>query len=373
MCRLYVTGVCTGCAQGNECPAEKVIEFACPILRCATSRSVPFCIRDCPEYPCVFYQDRLSICERNVVSDPQASSGQTVSTLIRTPVRINGNEGKLPLNNSGTQLYIFCLGPLRAFRDGKCITETEWGQTKGPTQKVKALFAYLLAKGARGATKDAIMELLWGGQPVNDKIEARLHAALYYLRRALEPTLPPRAESRYVIYEDGYYKLAPPGGYWVDAAAFEGYYLQAQHLEEEGREDVAARFWKLAAALYQGDYMIDLAPCYTEDYVDDCCKWQRYRLKDMHLMALLKLAQYHFRCSQDQLSLTYAQKALDQDSSCEDAYCLIMKLMHRTGQRHDLMRQYRLCERALQDAEDRSPTPETFQLYQQLLKTLPER
>ena len=208
--------------------------------------------------------------------------------------------------NQKAQLSIFCLGPLRVFRDGKCITDAEWGQTKGPTQKVKALFAYLLAKGACGATKDAIIELLWGDQLVNDKVDARLHAALYYLRRALEPTLSSRAESRYIIYENGCYKLSSSDGLWVDVATFKEYYQQAQRLEEEGQEDIAARFWKLAEALYQGDYMIDLAPCYTEDYVDDCCKWQRYRLKDMHLSVILLLAHYHFRCSYNHLSLTYA-------------------------------------------------------------------
>lgn len=374
VCRLYVTSVCTGCAQGNECPAEKVVEFACPILSCATSRNVPFCVRDCSEYPCAFYQGRLSICERSVVGDLHASPDQKASALSRTGVRINGHEGELQLkNNREAQLNIFCLGPLRVFRDGKCITAAEWGQTKGPAQKVKALFAYLLAKGACGATKDAIIELLWSDQLVNDKVDARLHAAIYYLRRALEPTLSPPAESRYIIYENGCYKLSSPDGLWIDAVAFKDYYQHAQRLEEEGQEDIAARFWKLAEALYQGDYMIDLAPCYTEDYIDDCCKWQRYRLKDMHLTVLLKLAHYHFRCSNNQLSLTYAQKVLDQDRGCEEAYCLVMNLMCRTGQRHDLVRQFRLCERNLKEAEDRSPSQGTVQLYQQLLQTLPER
>lgn len=373
VCRLFVSGVCTGCTRGDECPIEKVIEFACPILRCATARSVPFCVRDCTEYPCTFYQDRLSICERYVVGDIQVSPGQVGSTFLQAGFRKTRQKAGLRANDPRTQMYIFCLGSLRVFRDGKYITEAEWGQTKGATQKVKALFAYLLAKGACGASKDAIVELLWGDQPAHDKGETSLHAAIYYLRRAMEPDLQPRAESRYIFYEDGYYKLAPPHGYWVDAAAFEGYYQHAQRLEEEGQEDIAARFWKLAEALYQGDYMIDLAPCYTEDYVDDCCKWQRYRLKDMHLTVLLKLAHYHFRCNQNHLSLIYAQKVLDQNKGCEEAHRLVMKLMHRTGQRHDLMRQFRMCERSLEEAEDRSPSLETVQLYQQLLQTLQER
>ncbi|MGB3717196.1 MAG: BTAD domain-containing putative transcriptional regulator [Candidatus Promineifilaceae bacterium] len=268
-----------------------------------------------------------------------------------------------------SRLSVFCLGSMRVFRDGKYITEAEWGQTKGPTQKIKALFAYLLAKGARGATKDAIVELLWGDQFVYDKSNSRFHAAIYYLRRAMEPDLPSRNESRYVVYENGFYKLVSPGGMWVDADAFENYYQAAQRLEEEGQEDRSARFWKMGEALYKGDYMIDLKTCYTEEYIDDCCKWRRYRLKEMHLTVLLKLAHYHFRCNQDHLSLTYAQKALDQDRGGEEAHRLVMRLMHRAGQPHDLIRQYRLCVHSLAESENRHPSPVTVQLYQQLLQT----
>lgn len=370
VCPLYISGVCTGCSRGDECPVDKVNEFACPILSCATVRSVPFCIRDCVEYPCVLYQNRMSVCERFL---PQTSTDQAVSTLTQAGLQVTRQEGVMQPDDRRSQLSIFCLGPLRVFRDGKYITEAEWGQTKGPTQKIKALFAYLLAKGAHGATKDAIVELLWSDQFVNDKINSRFHAAFYYLRRALEPDLPPRTESRYVVYENGFYKLVSPVGKWVDADAFENYYQAAQRLEEEGQEDGAARLWKLGEALYQGDYMIDLAPCYTEEYIDDCCKWQRYRLKEMRLTVLLKLAHYHFRCNQDQLSLTYAQKALDQDRGCEEAHRLVMILMHRNGQPHDLLRQYRLCEHSLAESEDRVPSKVTVQLYQQLLQTFQKR
>lgn len=369
VCRVYLSGDCAGCARGDNCSAEKIIESACPILRCAFSKQVPFCVRDCADYPCAFYQDRISNCERYEVAAPQITPANQI--LIPSP-NLGLSPAKYTLNltlNQKTHLYVFCLGSLRVFRNGAYITETEWGQTKGPTQKVKALFAYLLSRGNRGATKDALVELLWGDQPASEKGDGRLHAALYYLRRALEPNLTRRSESRYVRYEDGYYRLAPPNGYWVDALAFEEYYDQAQRLERDGKEDIAARFWKLAESLYQGDYMVDLAPCYTEDYIDDCCQWRRYRLKDMYVCVLLKLTRYYLRCNQDQLSLKYAQKALTEDSGSEEAHRLVMQLMHRAGSRQDLIRQYRLCERDIAKAEDRCPSPETVQLYHQLLQS----
>jgi DNA-binding SARP family transcriptional activator len=263
------------------------------------------------------------------------------------------------------------LGPFRVYRDGKKIADTDWGQSKGPARKVKALFAYLVAKGSHGATKDEIMELLWPDRPAGDSVNASFHATMYYLRRALQPDLLPRGRLQYVPYQDGYYKLAPPDGYWVDTTAFEAHYQQALRLEDRGQEEIAARNWKLAEALYQGDYMAGIARRYTEGYEDDWCQLPRYRLKDMYLTVLLKLAHYHFQRGEERLTRVYAEKALAADPGCEKAHRLIMKLLHQAGRYGDLVRQYRLCERYLDQAESRSPEPETTRLYERLLRTSP--
>ncbi len=93
----------------------------------------------------------------------------------------------------------------------------------------------------------------------------------------------------------------------------------------------------------------------------------------MYLTVLLKLARYHFRHNQDRWSLTRARRALAEDWCCEEAHQLIIRLKHRAGQRGELIRQYRLCERGLADAENRSPSPETVKLYEQCLQTIQER
>lgn len=373
VCRLYTYGVCVGCAPGDACPLEKVVELACPILRCATAKRVAFCTRDCPEYPCVLYEHGVPICDRFVALAPQAPPDETLSAWTRVGLRVTGEGPEVRPRGRGAQLYVFCLGSFRVYRHGKKISEAQWGQGKGPTQKIKALFAYLVAKGPRGATKDQIVELLWRDQPASSNDDARFHAAFYYLRRALEPDLEPRAKSKYIIYRDGYYKLAPPDGYWVDATAFEAYYQQALRLEEQGEGDLAARHWQLAQALYQGDYMAGLAHRYTEGYEDDWCQLPRYRLQDMYVTALLKLAHHHFRRGEERLSRIHAQKALAEDRGCEQAHRLMMRLAHRAGQRDDLVRQYRLCQKYLVEVEDRGPALVTTRLYEELLHTVPRQ
>ncbi len=359
-----------GCSPGDDCPVEKVTAFACPILKCATGTGIPFCARDCVEYPCTLYQRGLPTCDLSKESQPQTSSDQIPSAWPKFGLRMSGPGRASDSSGIRPQLHIFCLGPLRVYQSGKLVTEADWGQSRGPTQKVKALFAYLLAKAAHGATKDEIVELLWGEQPADgSKNDARLHTTLYCLRRALEPNLLPRAESQYVVHHEGLYVLAPPGGYWSDAAAFEDYCKHALRLDTAGQVDAAAHYRKLAEALYQGDYMSGLLPCYTEEYVNDCCQWRRYQLKAMYQTLLLRLAQHHFDAGQDRLSLAYAQKTLVEDRCSEEAHRLVMILMHRAGHHNELVQQYHLCELSLAEAEDRGPSPETIQLYQQLLQT----
>jgi DNA-binding SARP family transcriptional activator len=89
----------------------------------------------------------------------------------------------------------------------------------------------------------------------------------------------------------------------------------------------------------------------------------------MYVCVLLKLTRYYLHCNQDPLSLKYAQKALAEDRGSEEAHRLVMQLMHRAGLREDLIRQYHLCERGIAKAEDRCPSPETVQLYRQLLQS----
>jgi DNA-binding SARP family transcriptional activator len=318
------------------------------------------------------YAQGVPICSQVMAEGAGVGDHKILAPWTKLGLRSTGQVRWSSGANSGPQIYVFCLGPFRVYLNGRKIGEADWGQGKGPAQKVKALFAYLVAKGSHGATKDQIVELLWPGQPPSDNGDTRFHAAMYYLRRALEPDLPPGKRSQYVVYRDGRYRLYPPGGYWVDATAFEGYYEQAMHLEEAGLEDKAARHLHLAAALYQGEYMAGVDQRYTEGYEDDWCQFQRHRLKQMYLRVVLKLAAYHYRRGEDRQSWIYAQKALEEDHACEEAHCLLMKLAHRAGQPDEVTRLYRLCRRYVQQAEDRDPTPATTQLYRELLRaTLP--
>ncbi len=370
VCRLYAYGVCEGCQAGDLSTPEQISRSACPILRCAAAKGVPFCGRDCPEYPCLLFGQGLPVCLRYPELEPESFEAMDASAWTRVGLRVAGDGLTPHLEGPSAQLYIFCLGPFRVYRNGKKITEAEWGQTKGATHKIKALLAYLVANVPQGARKDDLCDLLWPEKPDRDRVDSRFYATLHYLRQALEPGLVHGEESSFIVFRDGYYQINPALGYWADAIAFEIHYRQAQRAEEQGKKDSAPRQYKLAEALYQGDYMGGIDARYTERHENDWCQWRRFRLKSIYLAILLKLANYHEAKGQDRLCLYYARKALLQDNCCEEAHCLVMRSLHRARRRSDLAQQYRLCERFLRQMEDRAPSPETTQLYHSLAATL---
>ncbi|MCL5950350.1 MAG: hypothetical protein M1132_01275 [Chloroflexi bacterium] len=366
VCRLYSYGVCNGCQSGNLSTPEQVSRSTCPILRCAAAKSVPFCNRDCLEYPCLFFKQGVPVCTRYSEHEPESFEAMDPSAWTRVGLRVAGDGLTPHLEGPPAQLYIFCLGPFRVFRNGKKITEAEWGRQKGATHKIKAMLAYLVASVPQGARKDELFDILWPDKSDRDGADGCFHTTLHYLRQALEPDLRRGEESQFVVCRDGYYQINPALGYWVDAIAFEIHYRQAQRAEEQGKRELAARQYKLAEALYQGDYMAGIEARYTERYDADWCQWRRFRLKSTAVNILLKLADYHEQEGQDRLSLHYARKALLQENCCEEAHSFVMRALHRAGRRSDLVRQYRLLERLLRQREDRVPSPEVTRLYKEL-------
>ena len=69
VCGLYVKGICLPCGSGLEKDREVVkrkmeeqmknLGHVCPKLQCVIERKIGYCIRDCPEFPCKYYEERL--------------------------------------------------------------------------------------------------------------------------------------------------------------------------------------------------------------------------------------------------------------------------------------------------------------------------
>ncbi|MFQ5343813.1 MAG: winged helix-turn-helix domain-containing protein, partial [Anaerolineae bacterium] len=113
-------------------------------------------------------------------------------------------------------LRIHTLGPFRVYRDDTPISEAAW-----KTQKNRALLKILITYRKRALTKDQLIDWLWRDLSP-DAAGRNLRVAVSQLRRVLEPNLPPRAKSSFVLTTDAGYAWNTKADYWLDAEEFEG-------------------------------------------------------------------------------------------------------------------------------------------------------
>jgi DNA-binding SARP family transcriptional activator len=163
------------------------------------------------------------------------------------------------------------------------------GTTTLRAAKHRALLAALALQPNRPMSADALVEAIWGdGAPPS--AHATLHGYLSVVRRTLEPELPPRTPSRFLVSSDLGYELRVAEDS-LDAAAFARTVTDVH----AGLGDLASEVVPLtadpagaAAALTRLDAALDLWR--GEPYADlshsDLATAERARLAELHLLAL---------------------------------------------------------------------------------------
>jgi DNA-binding SARP family transcriptional activator len=294
----------------------------------------------------------------NVVLPDEGGSAGSLPPVTTSDIEQPGQAG----------LRVFCLGTFRVYRDSEEIQEDEWGRGKGPTLKIKALFAYLLSRKRHGARKEALVDLLWPEQ--RDLVHAGscLHLALHYLRWALEPDLKSGAASSYIRYERGRYRFDPQNLCWTDADVFEAYCRRAQAQGRNGDPKAAMIDWAMALDLYAGDYMAGICVDYTENPLYDWCIPRRRYLRGLYLTGLLAMTSYYYHTGAHDLGVKYARAALAVEPALERAHRLAMRCLIEDGQPDEAIQQYHKCQGELAYYEGRKPVQETKLLYEQLLR-----
>jgi len=131
-CRYYRRGMCEGCVRGDLCPPAKGLLSPCPVLRCAAARKVPYCNRDCPEFPCILFEHNTLHCWFPVDSRRQGMAPADYRALTRLPISFRPVDAQ---KSDGEGLRVFCLGSFRVYRDSAKIQDHEWGQAKAPLEK----------------------------------------------------------------------------------------------------------------------------------------------------------------------------------------------------------------------------------------------
>ncbi len=230
----------------------------------------------------------------------------------------------------------------------------------GRNAKALAILRYLLARRSRPVPQDYLMGWLW---PESEPKRARwsLNSAVYALRKLLGDCLPTLPASETILLEKGRYRLSPHIRLSVDTDEFDSRLAKGRRLEEAGRVPEAVAEYEKAAGLYRGDYLI-------EDLYEEWTTIERERLVDGYTDLLRRLAVHHVEAGRPRESVRACYRVLEKDRCDEDTHRLLMECFVRLGQRTRALRQYGLCERALEREYGMTPSPQTRSFYASILR-----
>jgi predicted ATPase/DNA-binding SARP family transcriptional activator len=242
-------------------------------------------------------------------------------------------------------LKISLLGEFCVQADGRRVDR--W-----PRKDVRQLLKLLALHPGHRLTKGAAIEALWPEAGTQDRLAARLHNALYGLRKTLEPDRAGRGASLYVTADADAIALAADGSVWVDVDAFE------QSVDVGLVDETASDRLEEAVALYRG-------PLLPEDAAEDWCGIARTHLEQRYVGALRTLAARSERRGEAAGAVVSLQRLLKNIPSDEAAHRALMSLYLALGRPRDAERQYELCREALASELGVAPSDETRALLAQ--------
>jgi len=287
----------------------------------------------------------------NQLGDGEASGADP--HWITTPARIR------PISGDDVVWKIRCFGRLRIYlSDGSQI---HWAIPGSAPKKSKALFAFLLQRGERGARADQLAELLWANEPDETVKRTRLHHTITMLRKTL-------GGSRYIVRTSDSYNLLPPVGTWIDVSSFEQLCHRAKVLANVGQSDDALTLLDAADRLYTGELFEDLLPDYVENEMEDWVIPRRIWFKEMMLKVQHDKAEILRHKDRLSEALVCCQKALTIDPSSELAHAETMRIFHAQNRPDAVTRQYRQYRAALNEIGAMPDTDRVENLHKSLIK-----
>ncbi len=235
-------------------------------------------------------------------------------------------------------LRIATLGSFDVYRQGRQIEAAAWRRQAGE------LFRLLLISPGRSLSREQIIAALWPEKSLSAATPF-FHQATSALRRALEPDLPDKFPSRYLIVEEGQVTLFLPPGSQVDFETFEAHFSQGE--------------WEEAISHYPGEP-------FPKDRYHDWASCKRELLIQHYLRALLIVARQALQAGQHAQALDFCRRVLTEDPWLEQAVLIGMQACIHMQDRITALRLYRDLESRLQEEFSIEPTGELKALYQSL-------
>lgn len=255
---------------------------------------------------------------------------QQLSRVAPPPLRING------------------LGQFSVWQSRRRIPDQAWNRRKSGE-----LFRFLLLKPGRAAGREEVLDGLWPDSSPTAAL-SQFHQATSTLRHILEPGLPDKFPSRYLIVEGERVSLDLPPGTVVDFQQFE---QELPIAMRSGDIDDLEQ----ALALYTGEM-------FPMDRYSDWSASHRKSLEELYQHGLLALGQAHLEKQQFFKALDCSRRILQLDAWNEDAVLLGMQAYVNLRDHPRAMRLYLDLEQTLKNELGLSPRADLRALANEIRK-----
>lgn len=238
-------------------------------------------------------------------------------------------------------LAIRSFGSLEVEVAGRLLTARDW-----QGNKPRVLLAYLLVH-PRGSTKEELAEHLYGER---DTTRSAVHVVVSRLRQALEPGLARPQDSRFLKLEQGRYRIALEQDVTWDAAAVKQWLDRAA---EAGLDPgLKRKALEEALSLETGRFLAGMEGELWAVMAQE--SWRRRLREAFGVLVALLVEQ-----GEDEAVLTWADRVLGHDRTCEEAHVARMEALARLGRADAARRQYRLLVELLERELGVVPTAAT--------------
>lgn len=228
------------------------------------------------------------------------------------------------------------LGGFQVLRGGTPLPATAW-----QSRKARDLVKILVSRAGRPATREALMALLWPGEPPG-RVANRFSVALSTARLVLDPE---RGDAHGIVADTDHVRL-DPAVVDVDVLRF---LADAKAALTGGRPAVA--LLSAAEAAYAGDFL-------EEDPYADWAAELRENARLTYLQVASALAAHAFDAGDHVAASRYCLRILERDCYDETAHLTVIRCLTATGSHGEARRRYRTYVQRMREIEvEPSPFP----------------
>lgn len=256
------------------------------------------------------------------------------------------------------QLQLFLFGTFAA----------RWGDqpvTRFPTDKVRALLAYIALNGKRPLRRETLATLFW--PDYSDSVARRnLRQNLHRLNQLLDGLTPGLSQRLLTITRQTI--AINEDALWLDVIEFDKMITAVTHHPHAQRHTCPTCLNQLtqAASLINGDLLAGFtlpdAPLFDEWLIVERERLHYQSLQLLHTLAEASLHQHAY----DQAH-HYAARQISLEPWREEAHRQMILALARQGRRSEALAQYATCCRVLEEELGIAPTDDTVTLYNDIV------